>query len=162
MVSWFGNCSFADYPTRFCALSVMWSKLVSKFNWRYSSDFLNWGIIMPVMRLSTNEYPKTENYYPHWSLEIQISQRMFSFPLFLHKILSTANVTWNSVAFLYGWTNVKVWRNWRTKQLKYLYNQVKTNWKLCCRAWHMLPNIPQHRQQKLTVKIVQIFEDPAD
>ena len=60
------------------------------------SDFLNWGIIMPLMRQSTNEYPKTENYYPHWSLEIQISQCTLSFPLFLHKILSTANVIWNS------------------------------------------------------------------
>ena len=38
---------------------------------------------MPLMRQSTNEYPKTENYYPHWSLEIQISQCTLSFPLFL-------------------------------------------------------------------------------
>ena len=48
---------------------------------------------LPAECESTNEYPKTENYYPTLSLEIQVSQRMFSFPLFLQKILSTANVT---------------------------------------------------------------------
>ena len=57
--------------------------MIIKFFRRY---FLNWVIIMSLMWKSTNEYPKTENYH---------------FNCFLHKILSTVNVTWNSAASVY-------------------------------------------------------------
>ena len=61
----------------------LFPSMIIKFFRRY---FLNWVIIMSLMWKSTNEYPKTENYH---------------FNCFLHKILSTVNVTWNSAASVY-------------------------------------------------------------